>query len=448
MATTPSNTDNDTDTDDAPGSFRTTSETRAVGRGQEYHWGFLRSFIDGVPRRRSLCDEAEEGSVAQSGRTYTTYESATSGRFSKVESVFEQDAGARGRSSVGRSSVPLREYGYGLFLGSSGRQHDSHADDYYLWCEFSGLLDCTATFPGDNEADWIQHHVDHFRGKYPSRLVCWFCDDHPPFKVSAGAKVSRDDREANFYLRMGHIKEHIYGDYLTRDDMRPDFHMIRHMYKHGQLGESRFQVAMSYTELPRSLQLPPEEDDRFQFPHLVCDLEKEERHRKRRERSRKPIDSLEQSIFEQGSSMDGSKMGRKREGSPVGLSKTKEMFILLRNESLRSLEPAFTLGGEGVRRELRRRRRKDVAVILHGQDGADVLVRERKELMDQGHYRAPPRRPAMATRLPPRAKMSSIFNIRSQTSVVGGELRDRALANRWSLTRQRGPRCQVKHHRL
>lgn len=44
---------------------------------------------------------------------------------------------------------------------------------YQLPCEFSNLTGCSRTFHGDEEQDWIDHHVNkHLRDKLPSKLRC------------------------------------------------------------------------------------------------------------------------------------------------------------------------------------------------------------------------------------------------------------------------------------
>ncbi|AEO61927.1 hypothetical protein MYCTH_96554 [Thermothelomyces thermophilus ATCC 42464] len=158
-----------------------------------------------------------------------------------------------------------------------------------LWCEFGELLGCAATFRLDDEAGWIEHHVDHLKNKFPKQLVCWFCD-HVPFVAGRP-----NEAFANFVERMQHIREHILGDHrLTSESMRPDFHLVRHLYQNGLLGESRYRQAMSYSELPPAFRLPGDHSSsppssppssrqplgqraRVQFH----DLDKEERRRRR-----------------------------------------------------------------------------------------------------------------------------------------------------------------------
>ena len=149
-----------------------------------------------------------------------------------------------------------------------------------LWCEFSKLKNCNATFAGDDIAGWIEHHTAHLRNKFPRRVVCWFCD-HIPFVAE-----SKADRRANFEERMEHIREHINSDYMEVDNMRPDFFVVESLYKNGQIDQGTYQYAIAYTELPLSLRLPA--DDAMSRPaassavqYQCHDLEKEERHRRR-----------------------------------------------------------------------------------------------------------------------------------------------------------------------
>jgi hypothetical protein len=159
-----------------------------------------------------------------------------------------------------------------------------------LWCEFFGLLNCTATFGLDQEREWIQHHVDHLGNRFPQTLMCWFCD-HIPF-------VAQDPRNAfaNFEERMQHVSGHIFDDHRwTTANTRRDLHLAKHLRKHGILSMSQFNVAMQYDELPEFYHLTgdhsfPTSSSSYQQPlgqdGVVGyhDLKKEERERRRKPR--------------------------------------------------------------------------------------------------------------------------------------------------------------------
>ncbi|GAB1321119.1 SET domain-containing protein 3 [Madurella fahalii] len=118
-----------------------------------------------------------------------------------------------------------------------------------LWCEFSELMNCCAIFRPDDEAGWIQHHVRHLKDSFPLHLMCWFCD-HVMFDAEHTAEGF-----ANFERRMQHIREHIFKDRLTSDDVRPDFHVITHLHRHGLLSDGMFKHAMSYQGTPERYRL-------------------------------------------------------------------------------------------------------------------------------------------------------------------------------------------------
>ncbi|KAK0639703.1 hypothetical protein B0T16DRAFT_297714, partial [Cercophora newfieldiana] len=127
-----------------------------------------------------------------------------------------------------------------------------------LWCEFRGLLDCKATFHLGDDRGWIDHHaVEHLGGEFPRRLVCWFCDDFgDAFSVPTNSKTLDTDLKENFELRMAHVREHILSDDLTLDQMRPDFYMVEHLYRHNLMDGISYKSAMHYTEVPESFRIP------------------------------------------------------------------------------------------------------------------------------------------------------------------------------------------------
>lgn len=146
--------------------------------------------------------------------------------------------------------------------GGGGGQHRDH-----LWCEFSELQRCGATFRADDEAGWIAHHAAHLGGTFPRKLMCWFCDDdhHAPFVVvkdrdcsTTAAEAEAEARYANFELRMRHVREHILGDGRRRtpDDVRPDFFVVEHLGRRGLLDEDTYRHAMAFSEMPDKYRLP------------------------------------------------------------------------------------------------------------------------------------------------------------------------------------------------
>ncbi|KAK3293454.1 uncharacterized protein B0H64DRAFT_213958 [Chaetomium fimeti] len=162
--------------------------------------------------------------------------------------------------------------------------------DQILWCEFSGLLNCTATFRLDEEREWIQHHVDdHLGNRFPQTLMCWFCD-YVPFVAQDPSNVF-----ANFVDRMQHVRDHILRDYYASANTRRDLHLAQHLHEHGTLDDRKFEVAMQYEELPDVYRLTgdhsfPTSSSSYQQPlgqdGVVGyhDLRKEERERRRKPR--------------------------------------------------------------------------------------------------------------------------------------------------------------------
>lgn len=159
---------------------------------------------------------------------------------------------------------------------------------HLLWCELCVLGDCPATFRIDQTNEWIEHHCHHLKDQFPPRAVCWFCD-HIDF-VAAGRSVG--DRRANFIDRMEHIREHIAGEYLTTDRMRPDFRMINHLAEMGVIDKAMRDHAHAYSEVPAALRWPGSGADggaqpyqpprREPGPGLAYDLDRERRHQRPR----------------------------------------------------------------------------------------------------------------------------------------------------------------------
>ena len=208
---------------------------------------------------------SEYGSHYTTGSTYT----------GSSASVLSRSAAA---SSVGRHTAPS----FGQTPRYAGTEEYGGDSQFVLWCEFRDLKGCDATFRGDDEAAWIRHHAQHLKDRFPSELVCWFCDDHPHFIAGRTA-----ERRSNFEDRMQHIREHIYSDYMRENAMRPDFYLLNHMYKHGQLNQEMYEYAMAYTEVPEVLRLPADDETpRTSQPGAVQyhDLAKEERHHRRKQK--------------------------------------------------------------------------------------------------------------------------------------------------------------------
>ena len=154
-----------------------------------------------------------------------------------------------------------------------------------LWCEFQELLGCNHVFRVDDARGWIDHHVAHFGHKLPSRLVCWFCD-HSPFE-----SIHSADRQSNFEERMIHIRDHIVDDFRACDTMRPDFFVIKHLYKYGRLDHQTYLDAVRYSELPPELWPDTKEEGRASYTPWGgddCEIIERRQRRKRGKRRYQP----------------------------------------------------------------------------------------------------------------------------------------------------------------
>jgi len=230
----------------------------------------------------SRYDDAQSEDMATptvTSETYTTWSAAPSTVFSDgarsyaTQVTAPDDIPRPPVSVVGLHPFYLQQLGPG--------RHDQ-----ILWCEFSELKNCHATFRLDEEDEWIEHHTNHhLGGNFPRKLMCWFCD-HVPFVAGR-----REEAFANFTERMQHIRRHIFDDLrCTIESMRPDLHVVKHLFKIGLLSERRYREAMSYNELPPACRLPgghSQSSSSSQRPlsqrvtGQVHDLDKEERRRRK-----------------------------------------------------------------------------------------------------------------------------------------------------------------------
>ncbi|KAK5661447.1 hypothetical protein OQA88_11348 [Cercophora sp. LCS_1] len=209
----------------------------------------------------------------------------TSGSTACAQSSTFSTTPRRAASSISKSSAPSRGTSRGVAMGANPR----HDGSYELWCEFRDVEDCNARFRGDDEVGWIQHHItEHLNGTFPSKLVCWFCDEHISFDAGYF-----HDLQGMFELRMGHIREHIRGDYFGVNSMRPDFHVLEHLHNLGRIDRETFDGLRGYTELPAEYQLPDDyvEPSTYQAARgaqAYCyDQAREDRHRRRQKGSSK-----------------------------------------------------------------------------------------------------------------------------------------------------------------
>ncbi|KAJ3568489.1 hypothetical protein NPX13_g6408 [Xylaria arbuscula] len=113
-----------------------------------------------------------------------------------------------------------------------------------LPCEFVGYGRCDVTFALDDVANWIEHIVSvHLRDKFPKKALCWFCDDIEFDYKSVG------DRRINFEQRMWHIRDHIIEEGRRAHEIRPDYHLNKHLYENRLIGEEEYNLVRRYSEI-------------------------------------------------------------------------------------------------------------------------------------------------------------------------------------------------------
>ncbi|KAI1418109.1 hypothetical protein F5Y13DRAFT_35298 [Hypoxylon sp. FL1857] len=165
---------------------------------------------------------------------------------------------------------------------------------YALPCEFVGLGSCDVTYHYEDTEAWIEHIItDHLQDRLPSKAVCWFCDT---YTFDAKSREARNDRRLNFHNRMEHIRQHI-TDGKTAHDMRPDFHMVDHLYRHRLISQDTYNRVRRWHEpllSPENTRhvyppnyIPPER--RMQQERSVMaqiDHDKEDRQRKKSKRGK------------------------------------------------------------------------------------------------------------------------------------------------------------------
>ncbi|CAJ2511588.1 Uu.00g072130.m01.CDS01 [Anthostomella pinea] len=160
-----------------------------------------------------------------------------------------------------------------------------------LPCEFVGLASCAYSFDQNDTAAWIEHTIQvHLHDRLPNKVLCWFCDEYS-FDVSH-LEVG-GDRRLNFEQRMWHIRDHIMEEGKTAEQIRPDFHMLEHLDRHGLITKAVYTRAKRWREkvppvtgiyapgyVPEERRVENERRNR-----VLVDHDKEDRHHRRRHRN-------------------------------------------------------------------------------------------------------------------------------------------------------------------
>ncbi|CAJ2514243.1 Uu.00g023620.m01.CDS01 [Anthostomella pinea] len=118
-----------------------------------------------------------------------------------------------------------------------------------LPCEFVGLASCDYSFDYDDTAVWIEHTIQvHLSDELPNKVLCWFCDE---YSFDASHPDIEGNRRTNFYQRIRHIRDHFLNEGKTVEQIRPDFHMLEHLNRHGLITKAAYTKARRYCEVPR-----------------------------------------------------------------------------------------------------------------------------------------------------------------------------------------------------
>ncbi|KAI5928022.1 hypothetical protein F4810DRAFT_705916 [Camillea tinctor] len=161
-----------------------------------------------------------------------------------------------------------------------------------LPCDFVGLLSCNAEFQLNDINAWIAHNIGHLADNLPQRVQCWYCDEQV-----FDARHRHGDphaNRANYIDRMYHIHDHIVREGRSVYGIRPDYHMLEHLHRHGLIPPQQYRRAREWLEAPRfeGIQhynyIPPETQRQREMENrvVVQDCRRENRDRHRQHRSR------------------------------------------------------------------------------------------------------------------------------------------------------------------
>ncbi|KAK8107775.1 uncharacterized protein PG998_009788 [Apiospora kogelbergensis] len=208
----------------------------------------------------------------RSGSTSTTSTRSASTTFSRKSH----------RSHYTAASSPPRSVAQSVFIGNA----TPNLPRPVLPCEYARLGLCTAIFGPDETQIWWEHIAgSHLQWVMPHHCICWFCDQE------FSSKDIGVDPNENFTLRLEHIRGHIIEEGYTDSDMRPDYFLLEHMYRHGLLPEIHYRRAREVEEGPSTSGIvdhdykPPERRRQKELEsRVIHDNGKEDRHRRRQER--------------------------------------------------------------------------------------------------------------------------------------------------------------------
>ncbi|ORY64113.1 uncharacterized protein BCR38DRAFT_206937 [Pseudomassariella vexata] len=175
-----------------------------------------------TPSRRSRTDSVPSSSTAHSIQ----------------DSIFSSSSHKSSTSTRASSVLPPRYEPIPEDVAATvfARQPSQGAN--FLPCEFNvaGYEECNERFPIDATEVWAEHMASkHLRHCLPHKLVCWFCSD---IEFDAHSQC-QGDLHLNFWHRMEHIRNHLV-DGNTPDDIRPDFHLLEHLYQNKMVTDTTY----------------------------------------------------------------------------------------------------------------------------------------------------------------------------------------------------------------
>ncbi|KAK1841020.1 hypothetical protein CCHR01_16364 [Colletotrichum chrysophilum] len=177
--------------------------------------------------------QSSSGGSNDSGYTYS---SESSGQYNSYRMPDSYSVSTAPSSFTALSTMQQQFNGQTTTISSPRR----------LGCEFKAWTGCQRSFglEEDEIGQWIRHvEDDHLGRNYPSRCICWFCDD-----VEFRTELPHDPG-MNFEYRMKHIADHVLEGFHF-DIRRPDFHFIDHVYSIGLISPEAFALAKGQSEGP------------------------------------------------------------------------------------------------------------------------------------------------------------------------------------------------------
>ncbi|KAG6358306.1 hypothetical protein INS49_014190 [Diaporthe citri] len=179
---------------------------------------------------------------------YTEYDTA-SVTSSSVPSSYGQASISGWSETYSRgtaaSSIPSAHSNRTDVNNTIHRQHPP-IERYQLPCEFWNLTGCKRVFAGDDVQGWMDHVEGHLQSKFPTRLRCWFCNEHN----FDARETSKGDVRSNFNMRMHHIRNHITYEGYRPDQMHRDGLLVQHLLDRNLIDRRTYESIVNPTTVP------------------------------------------------------------------------------------------------------------------------------------------------------------------------------------------------------